>query len=486
MKYPQWQALLDSAGDGIWGADFAGNCTFANQKASQIFGFTIAEMLGQNMHTLVHHHREDGSAYLDAECPISAVLTGSDPLKRIADMMFRKDGSSFAAEMSAEPVTVDGEIVAVVVTFRDVSDRRRQDEELGKALDLAELRSAELDAVMESIPQAVYIATRDGEVRSNRRAREMTGASFPTSLRTLDRAIGGEHSTQTVCLPGVSKDVAAGHAKTWIRSVAGPVVSRGQILGAIAVNTDITQSRLQEDALRKAEKLAAVGQLASSIAHEINNPLESITNLLYLVRHSSSMDEVQEYAKLAQSELSRVTEITLQTLKFHRQQSKPDHIALADVIETVLSLYAGHLMVRRIRLEKKIEQAPRVFCHEGEIRQVLNNLVRNAVDAMEIGGTLRVRLRSCCDRGVRGVRITVADSGEGISPAILGHLFEPFRTTKELTGTGLGLWVSKGIVDKHGGNILVRTRRIKPSGTVFSLWLPEDGAGLQSAAYESY
>jgi signal transduction histidine kinase len=247
---------------------------------------------------------------------------------------------------------------------------------------------------------------------------------------------------------------------------------------------DVTQMRQQDDALRKLEKLASVGQLASSIAHEINNPLESITNLLYLICHSQSMDDVQEYARTAQSELSRVTEITLQTLRFHRQHSNPVDVDMAEMLSMLMTLYAGRIMVRNITAEMRLATVPQVRVLEGEIRQVVNNLLRNALDAMEPGGRLVIRLHAEHDRksGCSGVRLAVADTGEGIGPEIEAHLFEPFQTTKELTGTGLGLWVSKGIVEKHGGRIRVRTRRGAGHGTVFTVWLPVD-AGVSSIAH---
>jgi len=471
----QWQALLDSAGEGIWGVDLNGACTFVNRLATQIFGFSSAEMVGRNMHALVHHHHADGTEYLDADCPVYGVFRNGQPLRHQTDTMFRKDGSSFLAEMSAQPVMVDGSVAGVVVTFRDISERHREQQELRRAYDVAEQRTAELDAVIESLPHGVFIATPDGKVRSNRLARQMTGESFPSRLRTLERALSGEASSQTI-----HRDDA------WIHSVAAPILLNGQILGGVAVNTDITQSRMQDEMLRKSEKLAAVGQLASSIAHEINNPLESITNLLYLVRNSSDMEEVQEYAQIAEQELARVSEITLQTLRFHRQQNKPSLVDLAELAEAIVSLYTGRSLVRGIVIEAKMTPAPPVMCLEGEIRQVLNNLVRNAVEAMANGGRLLVRVRPGRelrrgDHGCDGVRITIADTGEGISPHILEHLFEPFHTTKDVTGTGLGLWVSKGIIDKHGGAIVVRTRRSPPSGTVFSVWLPLDGEVLYAS-----
>ena len=468
-----WQALLDSAGEGIWGLDLEGRCTFVNQMASRLFGFTSEELLGQNMHALVHHTRHDGSPYPDEECPIYDVLRKNEPFRQRQDTLFRKDKTAFVAEISAQPVSVEGEVVGVVVTFRDVTEIREQEAALHKAYEQAAERTAELDAVIESMPHAVYVATRDGSMRTNRYARELCGDRFPEELGTLHAAMRGESLTETVHSGGL-----------WLRSVGAPITLHGQVLGAVAVNTDVTHTRLQEEALRRSEKLAAVGQLASSIAHEINNPLEAITNLLYLVRRSESMNEVQQYAALAQSELARVTEITLQTLRFHRQQTKATAVDTADLMRAVMTLYTGRLLVRNIEVEWKLAPAPEVICLEGEIRQVLNNLVRNALDAMQSGGAvmLRVHPQRNLRTGASGVRLTIADTGEGINPGIAGKLFEPFQTTKETTGTGLGLWVSKGIVEKHGGSIRVRSRIGAEHGTIFAVWLPQAPAASLSVA----
>ena len=470
----QWQAVLDSAGEGIWGLDLEGRCTFVNRMAVSLFGFASdEEMVGKNMHDLVHHHYPDGRPFPSSECRIYDVFRKNEALRQVTDTMFRKDGSSFVAEISAQPVTVNGKVTGVVVTFRDVTELLQQQEDLRKLYELADERTAELDAVIESMPHGVYVATRgETAVRCNHRARAMSGENFPAELRTLERALAGESSTETVLTAGRS-----------IHSIAAPIFLNGKILGGVAVNTDVTQVQLQEEALRRSEKLAAVGQLASSIAHEINNPLESITNLLYLVRHSDSMEDVQAYTRIAQDELARVTEITVQTLRFHRQQSRPVEVDMSELLRTVLALYTGRMLVRGIGIELKVVKSPRAVCLEGEIRQVVNNLVRNALDAMNAGGRLMIRLHPECDRrsGRMGVRLTVADTGEGISPDIESHLFEPFQTTKELTGTGLGLWVSKGIAEKHGGRIRTRTRRGPGHGTVFAVWLPVDG-GLNLTA----
>ncbi len=250
------------------------------------------------MHELVHHHYPDGRYFPDKECPIYDVVRNNKALRQATDTMFRKNGSSFIAEISAQPVTVEGCVVGVVVTFREVTELRQQQEDLRKAYEVAERKTAELDAVIESMPHGVYIATPDAKMRSNHVAKMMSGGEFPGELKTLEKALAGEWSTETVKA-----------SDRWIRSVAAPIFLNGKILGGVAVNSDVTQVRLQDEALRRSEKLAAVGQLASSIAHEINNPLEAITNLLFLIRQSESMEEVQHYTMLAQGELARVTEI---------------------------------------------------------------------------------------------------------------------------------------------------------------------------------
>jgi PAS domain S-box-containing protein len=435
--------------------------------AVKAFGFDSEELLGRNIHELVHHHYPDGRRFPGEECPISDVLRKNKALHQVTDTMFRKNGSSFIAEISAQPVAVEGSVVGVVVTFREVTELRQQQEDLRKAYWMAEAKTAELDAVIESMPHGVYIATHGAKMRSNHVAKMMSGGEFPNELRTLEKALTGEWSTETVKT-----------SNRWIRSVAAPIFLNGKILGGVAVNSDVTQVRLQDEALRRSEKLAAVGQLASSIAHEINNPLESITNLLYLIRQSETMEDVQHYTMLAQSELARVTEITLQTLRFNRQQSKPTEADMAELLRTVMTLYTGRIMVRGIDADMTLMASPRVLALEGEIRQVVNNLMRNALDAMSAGARLLVRLHPQQNwrSGAKGVRFTIADTGEGIRPEIRAHLFEPFQTTKEMTGTGLGLWVSKGIVEKHGGYIRMRTRRGRGHGTVFTVWLPVSGS----------
>ncbi len=243
---------------------------------------------------------------------------------------------------------------------------------------------------------------------------------------------------------------------------------------------EITERLRSEEAMRRSEKLAAAGRLAASIAHEINNPLESVTNLLYLLQNHASLDaEAQGYTRLAQQELARVAEITQQTLRFYRQSTVPLDISVGDILKSVLVLHQGRLQAARVEVRRRADQDVKLFAFAGELRQLFANLIGNAVDAMPRGGRLHVRVRPALKDGQRGVCVTVADTGVGMTEAVRRRIFEPFFTTKEATGTGLGLWVSDEILKKHRGTIVVRSRVAGPlhasAGTVFRVFFPLDG-----------
>jgi signal transduction histidine kinase len=239
---------------------------------------------------------------------------------------------------------------------------------------------------------------------------------------------------------------------------------------------DVTERKRQDAMLQRTEKLAAVGRLASSISHEINNPLESVVNLLYLIEHSESAgDEMRAYASLAASELARVSHIVTHTLKFHRQSTRAGDCRMSEILESVLSLYQGRLATQKIAIRRDFAPGDNVLCFAGDMRQVFANLIGNALDAMRGEGTLYLRTRRTIDwkTGAKGLRVVIADTGCGMSEATRQRIFEAFFTTKAATGTGLGLWVSEEIIRNHKGTVRVRSSE-KPgrSGTVFSIFFP--------------
>ncbi len=243
---------------------------------------------------------------------------------------------------------------------------------------------------------------------------------------------------------------------------------------------DLSQQKHSEEVLRRTEKLAVAGRLAASIAHEINNPLAAVTNCLFLVSHTDLTSDGRTYLETAQKELDRVAQITVQTLRFHRQSSRPVQSDLRELAETVLALFESRLRRQEIAILRDFGTVPPLLCFEGEIRQVIVNLLSNAIDASGPGGqiTLRTRLVRVPEDDCQGIVFTVADRGTGIAPDALSHLFEPFFSTKGITGTGLGLWVSQEIVERHGGNIRVHSRvrtAGHAGGTVFRVFLPLGG-----------
>jgi PAS domain S-box-containing protein len=251
--------------------------------------------------------------------------------------------------------------------------------------------------------------------------------------------------------------------------------SSGQVSGIIALGVDVTEQHRAQDALVRTEKLAAVGRLAASIAHEINNPLEAVTNLVYLIQETAKDDDIKTYASLASQELRRVAEIATQTLRFHRQSSSPTLTSMSSLLDSLIAVFQGRIRNRGITFERVSKDEHPVLCLEGEARQVISNLISNAIDAASSGGRLLVRSRDYNRKtdNAPGVLITVADTGTGMSPSTRAHLFDAFYTTKEGTGTGLGLWIANGIIEKHGGTIRVRTSQNRDRhGTVFQVFFP--------------
>jgi signal transduction histidine kinase len=217
--------------------------------------------------------------------------------------------------------------------------------------------------------------------------------------------------------------------------------------------------------------------MAAAIAHEINNPLEAVTNLLYILETHPQMDaELRQYARLAQEEMARLAHVARQTLAFYRESSVPMEISVPELVESVLSFYSGKLERGQVRVEKRYDYDGQIRCWPGEMRQVLSNLLLNSIDAARPEDRIIVHVaaaREWGNSGRRGTRITLADTGPGIPREVLKRIFEPFFTTKGEKGTGLGLWVTQGIVNKHGGWLRVRsTVRPGRSGTCVSLFLP--------------
>jgi signal transduction histidine kinase len=271
-----------------------------------------------------------------------------------------------------------------------------------------------------------------------------------------------------------------------------PDISEDTQIIDLCINTAavaIQKARLEqqrqetEQALRRTETLAAAGRLAATVAHEINNPLEAITNLIYLANTDPAAPEsIRRLLTMADEEIARVSHIAHRTVGFYRDNSHPAVVDLSEVVDDVLLLYAPKFSSRSLRLEKQIEIGVKIWGAEGEVRQVVSNLISNAIDACDSGKCIAVRVAARSRSGVAGGLILVSDTGCGIPAEIRTRVFDPFFTTKRDVGTGLGLWVSKGITEKHGGALRFRSS-VNPGwhGTVFSLFLPRDQHATNNA-----
>jgi len=293
----------------------------------------------------------------------------------------------------------------------------------------------------------------------------------------VSRALRGEtvvQSQQRVRRIDTGKEVTLSVNAVPLRDAAGNVTL------AVVTIEDITAQKQAEAALIRSEKLASVGRMAATIAHEINNPLAAVANTLYLARTNADQpDSVRQYLDTADEELRRVAHITRQALGFYRESNASEVISVNAVLDSAVDLLKSKINAKHAIIEKQWDGAVEVTAVAGELRQVFSNLLANSLDAIDEEGTIKLRVSSgpAFNSGHRCVRVTVADNGKGIDASSRQHIFQPFFTTKGTTGTGLGLWVSKQIIDKHGGTIRMRSssdgaRR----GTVFSVVLPVEAA----------
>lgn len=335
-----------------------------------------------------------------------------------------------------------------------------------------------------------------GSLQLSRRAKEIFGlgwnsaidyTSFLSLLHPEDRA-RTDRALQQCLNPGSSGEFGSDYRIVcpdgkvrWIAAKGHAFFSdperQRQATRVIGIALDMTELRQTDASLLQNEKLAVTGQLAASLAHEINNPLEAITNLLFLLQDSPLQDEQRKYLKMAEEELARVIDIAVQTLRFYHDPGAPVQCRVAEIMDSAITPFAGRMAASKIEIERHYHENIAVLGAREELRQVLVNMVLNAMNAMPHGGRLIVRTKDATNwkTGRKGARLVIADTGLGMSHATLKRIFEPFFTTRAAVGTGLGLWLCSGIVQKHGGEIRVKSRQTPGrSGTVFSIFLPFD------------
>ncbi|MGB8477273.1 MAG: PAS domain-containing protein [Acidobacteriaceae bacterium] len=469
-------------------ADTQGMVTFANQRLLDYTGLSLEASLGDGWRAAVHPEDE-----------LRVLGTWMEALQREVDFQVETrirqgaDGVYRWFWVRGLPVRDEhNKTLYWLGVCIDIHENKLAMEELRKSQQEAEHQRLELETMYRTAPigLALFDPVEFRYLRLNDRQAEIVGLPMEDIL--------GKTVTEIAPIEGLNEmfqQVAQGKPITnnllegelpmqpgihryWTVNYYPVYRPDGTIRAITAASLEITAQKRTEKALIQSEKLAAVGRLASSISHEINNPLEAVTNLLYLaLNHEPLPQATRRYLETAQGELTRVSHIATQSLRFHRQTMKPTHVDPRELIDSVADLYQGRLVNSNIQVVSKYTSTKRVLCFESDIRQVLNNLIANAMDAMRHGGRLLLCSRDATDwkTGRSGVRITVADTGHGMSAEVRKRIFEPFYTTKEVNGTGLGLWISHGIVSRHHGSLALRSsQRPGWNGSVFSLFLPDE------------
>ncbi len=483
--------LLNSTAEAIYGLDLNGNCTFCNPACVRLLGYQRGEdLLRRNMHELMHHTRADGTPYPEQECEIYVAVRKGRARHVSNEVLWRADGTSFAAEYWSYPMYRAGEMVGAVVTFLDISDRKRAEEELRRS-------EQKYRQLFENSTYGVFWSKPDGTLLDvNPAMVAMLGYRSRDELlkQNLNCDIYEHESTRRAILESYGPGERVGGVEVnWQRKDGRTIVVRisgnlirekdGSINHYEVIAEDVTERRSLEEQLRQSQKLEAVGLLAGGIAHDFNNLLCVILGNTELLLETKQSEKQQRYAEEIKKANGRAAQLTRQLLAFSRKQVLyPTVLNLNTVVADT-----GKLLRRLIGEDIQIVTESQadlgsIRADRGQVEQILMNLATNARDAMPSGGTLSIRTENAQlgDEDVarypyvkRGhfVHMAVSDTGTGMTEAVRSRVFEPFFTTKEKgRGTGLGLATVYGIVKQSGGYIWVSST--PGAGTTFNVYLP--------------
>jgi PAS domain S-box-containing protein len=468
----RFRRVVEHISDGLIVDDAAGNVIFANDRFLKLFGLASDDIAGLRLEDYVAP--EYRSELRDRH---ERRVRGEDVPSHFEYEGLGRNGRRLWLEVDVVPVKEANVIVGTQSAIREITTRKRTEEELKRSKEtLALAVEATGLGLFDFYPQT-------GSLVWNEVVKRHFGLS-PDAEITYDTFLQGLHPNDRNRVDGIVQQTlrpeSGGRFHLEYRTVGiedgverwldarGQVIfdESGNALRFIGATQDVSARKRYEAALIRTEKLATIGTMAATIAHEINNPLSAAINALYLCESSDEAEERGRCLHLAQNELSQIANLVKHTLGFSRRGGRVSTFLFRDVVDSVLTLFAPKIKSKAISVRTRFRNAQTMTAWEGEIRQVVSNLVGNALDALDIGGRLEIRYSG--NSGFH--RITVADTGSGIARETMRKMFEPFFSTKQDVGTGLGLWVTKQIVQKQGGSIRVRSRVGK--GTVFAIVLP--------------
>ena len=469
--YSLFSSIVESSDDAIISKDLNGVITSWNPAATRIFGYSPEEMIGQPVLRLF----PDELKYQEEE--ILRKLRAGERIEHFETIRLRKDGTRLHVSLTTSPlVGRHGQVIGGSKIVRDISGRKTSEE-----------AQSRLAAIVESSDDAIIGKDLNGIITNwNQSAtrlfeytpEEILGKSIrtliPPELQTEEDYILGQVRRGERVEHFETQRLAKSGKRLTVSITVSPIKdSRGRVVGVSKIARDVTQRKQIELALVQTEKLAATGRMAATIAHEINNPLEAVVNLIFLARSHPSLNEsIRNYLVTAEKEIERVSLIARQTLGFYRETTTPTPVVVHDLVSDVLTIYQSRFRSRSIHVETSFEPVRSLTARKGELTQVLSNLISNSIDAMPDGGCLQLVVRETSHQN-EGIEVVIRDQGAGIKPEDLSHLYEPFFTTKKNVGTGLGLWIVKQFLDNHLGEIKVLSNvNGSDRGTTFTIFLP--------------
>jgi len=465
-------AIIESSDDAIISKNMQGIITSWNNAAQRVFGYTADEIVGQPILRLIPEelHSE--------EFEIIKKIRAGERIDHYETVRVRKNGEKFLISVTISPVRDNtGRVIGASKVARDVSDRKRSEDS-----------RFHLAAIVDSADDAIISKDLNGIIKTwNHGAHTMFGYTSEEMIgQPMLRLIPEDlHYEEDEILRKLRAGERIDHYETTRVKKNGDLLEvsvtispirnhENKVIGASKIARDISDRKRMEKVLILSEKLAATGRMAATIAHEVNNPLESLMNLIYLARQScTESSQAQGYLITAEGELERVSHIARQTLGFYRDTGSPVDVYLHDLIVNVLTVYQSKLLTSRISVESSFNDLRKISVSRGEMLQIFSNLITNSIDAMKEGGKLSVSLRKTTALDRDGIQTVIRDTGTGISPENLEKIFEPFFTTKGNLGTGIGLWVTRQLVESRGGQIAV-TSSTEPgkSGTSVTIFIP--------------
>ncbi len=465
-------AIVDSSDDAIISKDLTGIIVTWNVSAARLFGHAAEEIIGKSILLIVPpelHHEEQR---------ILGKLKAGERLDHYETIGVKKNGQKIPVSVRISPIRDEtGRTVGASKVVRDISDRTKNDETRFR---LAAIVDSADDAIVSKDLNGIVKTWNQGAGRMfGYTAEEMVGQPI---LRIIPEELYYEEDEILRKLRAGDRvdhyetvRIKRGGERMEVSVTISPIRDAfGRVIGASKIARDISDRKRMERLVIQSEKLAATGRMAASIAHEINNPLESLINLVFLARRDTPVGgKAHAHLLTAERELERVGHIARQTLGYYRDTGIPSEVYLHDLLENVLTVYRARFIAAKITTQEEFNDLQKITVSRGEMLQVFSNLITNAVDAMRDGGILGIFTRKIPGPSGEGIQVVIRDSGTGIKQENLEKIFEPFFTTKGNLGTGIGLWISRQLVERRGGQISISTStEAGSSGTSVTVFLP--------------